>query len=164
MSAAPKIENPLFDKRLLNAFADGVTKTLQMMANTTVTYGKPTIETNYVLKGNIAGLVGMTAPPLRGQLSLSFPKNSILLIVENMLGEKNTEITQEVSDAVGELTNMIYGTAKTTLNQLGYNFEMALPTVINGDFHMKTPSAGATLVLPVKLSPTDEFFVGISVS
>lgn len=164
MSAAPKIENPLFDKRLLNAFAEGVSKTLQMMANTPVTYGKPTIETNYVLRGEVAGVVGMTAPPLRGQLTLGFPKNSILLIIENMLGEKHTEITQEVSDAVGELTNMIYGTAKTSLNQLGYNFEMALPTVINGQFNMTTTSNGATLVLPVKLTPTDEFFVGISVS
>lgn len=164
MSAAPKIENPLFDKRLLNAFAEGVSKTLQMMANTPVTYGKPTIETNYVLRGEIAGVVGMTAPPLRGTLSLGFPKNSILLIFENMLGEKQTEITQEVCDAVGELTNMIYGTAKTTLNQLGYNFEMALPTVIHGNFNMTTDSKGATLVLPVKLTPNDEFFVGISVS
>ncbi len=162
MSAAPKIENPLFDKRLLNAFAEGVTKTLQMMANTQVTFGKPTIENNYVLRGQVAGIVGMTAPPLRGQLTLSFPKNAILLIIENMLGEKNTEITQEVCDAVGELTNMIYGTAKTSLNQLGYNFEMALPTVIHGEF--TTDFKGITLVMPVKLNATTEFFVGISVS
>jgi len=163
MSAAPKLENPLFDKNLVNAFADGVTKTLSMMANTQVTYGKPFIETNYTIRGEVAGIVGMAAPPLRGVLSLCFPKASILLIVENMLGEKHTEVTQEVADAVGELTNMIYGAAKTTLNQLGYNFEMALPTVVNGNFNMKADAKGATLVLPFEIGK-EKFFVGISVS
>ncbi len=59
-----------------------------------------------------------------------------------MLGEKHTQINAEVSDAVGEMTNMIYGSAKTTLNQLGYNFEMAIPTVISGDFKISHANKG----------------------
>ncbi|MGZ3772194.1 MAG: chemotaxis protein CheX [Pseudobdellovibrionaceae bacterium] len=165
MSAAPKIEglNPLFDKRLINAFVDGVIKTLKTMAQTEATPGKPYIEPQFVLKGEIAGMVGMVAPPLKGTLLISYNKESILHILENMLGEKYSEISNEVSDAVGELTNMIYGSAKTTLNQMGYNFEMAVPSVISGDFTITQADKGATLVIPFNLANGSTFFVEITV-
>jgi chemotaxis protein CheX len=165
MSAAPKIEamNPLFDKRLINAFVDGVIKTLKTMASTDATPGKPFIEPEFVLKGEIAGMVGMVAPPLRGTLLISYKKESIFQILENMLGEKYSEINGEVADAVGEMTNMIYGSAKTTLNQLGYNFEMAIPTVIRGEFTITKGDKGATLVIPFNLSNGSTFYVEITV-
>lgn len=165
MSAAPKTEaiNPLFDKRLINAFIDGVTKTLKTMAQTDAKPGKPFIETSFVLKGEIAGMVGMVAPPLKGTLLISYSKDSILHILENMLGEKYTEINNDVSDAVGEMTNMIYGSAKTTLNQMGYNFEMAIPSVISGNFTITQADRGATLVIPFGLNNGSTFYVEITV-
>lgn len=165
MSAAPKIEalNPLFDKRLINAFVDGVIKTLKTIANTDTTPGKPFIEPQFVAKGEIAGMVGIIAPPLQGTLLISYKKDSILYIIENMLGEKHADIDREVGDAVGELTNMIYGSAKTTLNQLGYKFEMAIPTVIAGTFTVSTQHKGATLVIPFNLDNKSTFHVEITV-
>lgn len=164
MSAAPKIEaNPLFDKRLINAFVDGVIKTMKNMAQTDVTPGKPYIEQNFTVKGDIAGMVGMVAPPLKGTLLISYHKESICTIVENMLGEKYPEINQEVSDAVGELANMIYGASKTTLNQLGYNFEMAIPSVIRGDFKITKADKSPTLVIPFNLTNNSTFYVEITV-
>ncbi len=165
MSAAPKVEvlNPLFDKRLINAFVDGVIKTMKTMAQTNVTPGKPFIEPQFVLKGEIAGMVGMVAPPLKGTLLISYGKDSIFQILENMLGEKHTEINKEVSDAVGEMTNMIYGSAKTSLNQLGYNFEMAIPSVISGEFRIIQADKTATLVIPFNLVTGSTFYVEITV-
>lgn len=165
MSAAPKLEglNPLFDKRLINAFVEGVIKTLKTIAQTDATPGKPFIEPQFVLKGEIAGMVGMVAPPLKGTLLISYGKDSIFHILENMLGEKHTQIDSEVADAVGEMTNMIYGSAKTTLNQMGYNFEMAIPTVISGDFKIVHADKGATLVIPFNLKNGSTFYVEITV-
>lgn len=165
MSAAAKKveENPLFDKRLLHAFVDGVIKTLATIAQTEAKVGKPFIEPEFTEKGEIAGMVGMVAPPLKGTLLISFTKASIFQIMDNMLGEKHEELTDDVSDAVGELTNMIYGSAKTALNQLGYNFEMAIPTVIRGDFRLSKSSKGATLVIPFNLKDDAVFYVKITV-
>ncbi len=164
MSAALKTEtNPLFDKRLINAFVDGVIKTMKTMAQTDVTPGKPYIEQNLNVKGDIAGMVGMVAPPLKGTLLISYDKNSIFTILENMLGEKHAEVNQDVADAVGELTNMIYGCAKTTLNQLGYNFEMAIPSVIRGNFQISKAEKSATLVIPFHLTNKTTFHVEITV-
>lgn len=166
MSEAAKkidVQNPLFDKKLLQAFVEGVVKTLATIAQTEVKVGKPFIEPEMTEKGEIAGMVGMIAPPLKGTLLLSFSKPCILHIVENMLGEKHSELSNEVADAVGELTNMIYGTAKTALNQMGYNFEMAIPTVIRGSFIVSKAEKGATLVIPFNLSDNLMFHIKITV-
>ncbi|MGZ3744370.1 MAG: chemotaxis protein CheX [Pseudobdellovibrionaceae bacterium] len=166
MSAAPKITpeaNPLFDKKLLQAFVDGALKTLATIAQTEAKVGKPYIETKFIERCEIAGMVGMVAPPLKGTLMICFSKESIFHIMENMLGEKHTEIGNEISDAVGELTNMIYGTAKTALNQMGYNFEMAIPTVIRGEFTLSKSSKGATLVIPFELKNNSSFNVTVTV-
>ncbi len=163
MSAAPLIQNPLFDKKLITAFVEGVTKTLSTMANTPANPQKPFIEKHSSAKGEIAGIVGMVAPPLRGQLLISYPKEAIFQIYKNMIGESPTEINSDIKDAVGELTNQIYGAAKTTLNQLGYKFEMAIPTVVHGTFTISPDSQGATLVIPFELGNKAIFYVEISV-
>lgn len=163
MSAAPTPMNPLFDKRLITAFVNGVQRTLKEIASTDASPGKPFIEPTFAPKGDIAGMVGMVAPPMKGSLIISFKKGTIFNIIENMLGEKYTEITPEVSDAVGELTNMIYGCAKTSLNELGYKFEMAIPTVISGTFNITHAEKGATLVIPFNVTDGSTFHVEIMV-
>ncbi|PIS11532.1 MAG: chemotaxis protein CheX [Bdellovibrio sp. CG10_big_fil_rev_8_21_14_0_10_47_8] len=155
--------NPLLDKRFVSAFVDGVIKTTSLMASTQVVVGKPTVETQFQAKGDVAGMVGMVFGQMKGTMSISFSKEAIFQIVENMLGEKNTEINASVTDAVGEMTNQIYGTAKTTLNQMGYAFEMAIPSVIQGTFTISKHHSGATLVIPFNLSNGSTFFVDITV-
>lgn len=161
--AAPKIDNPLFDKSLVNAFVEGVLKTLANIAQTEATPHKGRIESEFSLKGEIAGMVGILAPPFRGSLLIVFSKESICHIIENMLGESHTSINTEVSDAVGELTNMIYGTAKTTLNQSGFKLEMAIPTVITGDFKIMPSNGAATLLIPFQLKNSSYFYIQITV-
>ena len=164
MSAAPQIQNPLMDKNFLNAFVDGVVKTLSMMAQTEVRPGAPKVETQFQAKGDVAGMVGMVAGGMKGTLTISFQKGAIFKVMNNMLGETYSELNNEVCDAVGEMTNQIYGTAKTTLNQLGYKLEMAIPTVIKGEFSISKYHSGATLVIPFSVAGTEStFFVEVTV-
>lgn len=164
MTAAHKFENPLLDKTTVKAFIHAVQKTLFDMACTEIHVGKPFIESHLTPRGEVIGILGMVAPPLRGTLSLSFPANTILKIVKNMLGETYTEIDKNSTDAVGELTNMIYGSAKAALNDSGFNLEMAIPTVFHGQFQSVTNVDGVTLIIPIKLSSSEEFFIGITVN
>ena len=151
--------NPLLDKRFINAFVEGVIKTVSLMAQLEVKPGKPALEPKFQAKGDVAGMAGMIFGPMKGTMSISFDKASIFGILESMLGEKHTEVTDEVADAVGEMTNQIYGTAKTALNQMGYAFEMAIPSVIKGSFTISKHHNGATLVIPFHLSNGSTFFV-----
>ncbi len=165
MSAQPNVKaiSPLLDKTFINAFIEGVIKTVSLMASTEVKTGKPSVEKDFQAKGDVAGMVGMVFGSMKGTMSVSFPKEAIFLILENMLGEKNTEVNASVTDAVGELTNQIYGSAKTTLNQMGYAFEMAIPSVITGSFTISKTHNGATLAIPFHLNNGTTFYVDITV-
>lgn len=163
MSAAQKIENPLLDKQLVNAFIDGVQKTLSTMAMTESTPKKAFVEKDFKAKGDVSGMIGMVSGAMRGTITISFEQSAIFEVLNNMLGEDYSEIDDEVRDAVGELTNMIYGTAKTTLNELGYNFEMAIPTVITGAHQITSYHKGAALVIPFEMSGDNNFFIEITV-
>lgn len=155
--------NPLLDKRLINAFVNGVIDVLSKQANTPVTTGKPFVEKEISVKGEIVGIIGMVAGKMKGTMTISFQKQAVFDVIDGMIGERYTEITNDVSDAVGELTNQIYGSAKTTLNQLGYSFEMAIPTVIHGDFSISAYHHGTTLVIPFEVPNGARFFIEITI-
>ncbi len=163
MSAAEKLGqgNPLLDKRLVNAFVEGMVEVIKS-TGTEVKEGKPFVEPQFEAKGSIAGMIGMVAGDMRGTITISFDDSSVFHILENWLMEHHDQINDEVADAVGELTNQIYGKAKTTLNELGYGFEMAIPTVITGGGKIKSYHDGATLILPFTCD-NGNFFIEITV-
>ncbi len=163
MGAAPSGTNPLMDKNFLNAFIDGVMKTHTTMANTEVVCGKPIVEKGYASRGEVAGMIGMTAGGMRGTMTISYSKDSIVQILDNMLGERHEELNDAVADGVGELTNMVYGSAKTTLNQMGYNFDMAIPTVVRGSFVISKYHKGTTLIIPFTLPQGFNFYVEMTI-
>ena len=70
-----------------------------------------------------------------GVVTLSFPKEVVLQVVSNFIGEPMRSLNMEVADAVGELVNMISGGAKTDLNNMGFNLSLALPNVVMGSDH-----------------------------
>lgn len=165
MGAAPKIEtHPLFEKKTIEAFIKGIQETLGTMASTTVHNGRPYIENFFAMKGDVAAIVGLVAPPLKGNFIISFSKPGILQIYNNMLGETEKEITAEVKDAIGEIANMVYGSSKTLLNQDGYNFQMALPTVVLGEYFPAKDHQGVTLVIPFTFKEDQTFYVQMTVN
>jgi chemotaxis protein CheX len=77
----------------------------------------------------------MVGSQVQGSLSITFEENLALHVMEKMLGEKVTELNHEVADMVGEITNMICGSAKGELSEKGYEFNMATPAVVTGKNH-----------------------------
>lgn len=136
--AAPsKAKNP-FDLVLVNAFCQATKKVLEVQANVQVTILKPTLvkmdEKEVAPNISIAGILNLATDTFHGSLTIAFSSEVFLKIYERMMGESHTEITTEIEDAAGEILNIIYGTAKTELNQQpGYNLKPVLPTVLAGE-------------------------------
>ena len=74
--------------------------------------GKLQIKDTDVAVGDITGIISLTGYS-EGSLTVSFSELFALKIVGNMIGEQYTEMNEEVADAVGELTNMILGDARS---------------------------------------------------
>ena len=77
----------------------------------------------------------MVGPQTRGSMSITFDEALALEIMQNMLGERPNGLNEEVTDMVGEITNMVAGGAKNLLDQKGYDFDMATPIVVSGKEH-----------------------------
>ena len=148
----------------INPFLQATIHVLSTMAMLTPKPGKPRVKESEVAVGDITGIIGLTGH-VEGSLAVSFSESCVLKIVENMIGEKYPELNEEVADAVGELTNMISGDARSQLQKVGFDFTAAIPTVIRRKDHTVRHIAegGTTVMIPFS---TDDgnFYVEASFS
>jgi chemotaxis protein CheX len=132
----------------VNPFLSATINVLKTMAFTEVQPGKPFLKKDRTSRGDVSGIVGITGPP-NGSMSLSFTGSCIIQIVANMLGERFPDINDEVKDAVGELSNMICGTARNDLGNKGYSFKISIPIVVSGPKHeIRHLCSGPTIGIP----------------
>lgn len=90
--------------------------------------GKPYLKKDDIAQGDISGVAGFTGEK-NGTVFITFDESCILKIVSNMFGEEITEINNEITDAVGELTKMISTQARKELANIGKVFHGAIPSV-----------------------------------
>jgi chemotaxis protein CheX len=135
----------------INPFIGALRNVLSMMAQTELVPGKPTKKKDSIARGDVSGLIGMVGPNMKGSMSITFDESLALEIMHKMLGEKPESLNEEVTDMVGEITNMVAGGAKNTLGDMGYDFGMATPVVVAGKDHTINHQVdGPRLVMPFK--------------
>lgn len=146
----------------INPFLESLLNVLSTMAQTEATHKPPTIKSSSIAKGDVTGIIGMVSNKAIGSLSITFTESAALDITNKMLGEKIATIDETVTDLVGEITNMVTGGAKRLLADIGYDFDMATPTVIAGKNHeIHHQCQGRIIQIPFE-SNAGEFFVEIS--
>ncbi|MCC5854666.1 MAG: chemotaxis protein CheX [Idiomarina sp.] len=133
----------------VNPFLSSLQNVLSMMAQVELTPGKPGVKKDDKARGDVSGLIGMVGSQTKGSFSISFDEGLAIEIMYKMLGEKPTEINEEVIDMVGEITNMVTGGAKRILGEKGFEFDMASPIVVSGFNHtIKHRSEGPKIIMP----------------
>ena len=105
------------------------------------------------------GVINLSSPPLHGSLLVVFSADAVLKVYQGMMDITYDKINADVSDAVGELTNMIYGTTKTELNKNGYHLEMTIPRVFQGNQPIAPEKQGTTLIIPFEFMNQYKFHV-----
>ncbi len=136
------------DVRYINPFIEGTINVLQTMAFITSKPGKPFIKKSTAATGDITGIIGLSGDK-EGSLSLTFAFPCIKAILEKMLGEVHDELNEDVTDAVGEITNMICGDARNKLEAQNIKLSAGIPTIITGQGHtISHVTKSAIIVLP----------------
>jgi chemotaxis protein CheX len=130
----------------INPFLKATINVLSTMASMDPKPGKPGIKEGETARGDITGITGHA----EGSMSVTFSEECALAIVRNMTGEDLTELNEDVADAVGELTNMISGDARSQLQKMGYSFTAAIPTIVRGKNHTvkHIATGGSTVCIP----------------
>ncbi|MCL2744166.1 MAG: chemotaxis protein CheX [Planctomycetaceae bacterium] len=79
----------------------------------------------------VSGIIGMSSSAGMGTVVLSMSEAVAIHAASAMLMTELSEVNDDVMDAVGELTNMVGGGAKSKLAQ--YQMTMSLPNVLCGE-------------------------------
>ncbi|MDD1781550.1 chemotaxis protein CheX [Enterovibrio sp. ZSDZ35] len=133
----------------VNPFLSSLVNVLTTMAQLEITPKKPQIKKTEVAKGDVSGLIGMVGAQTKGSFSVTFEEDLALEIMSRMLGERPATIDADVTDMVGEITNMVTGGAKRILAEKGFDFDMATPIVVSGREHTIThKSEGQIIIMP----------------
>jgi chemotaxis protein CheX len=122
---APKAEH-------VNPFISATITSFSTMVGVEVVPNKPFLKKGSGVNYDISGVIGLSGEA-KGSVILSFPQDSVVKIVSSFLGETITEMNNDVTDAVGELANIIAGSAKKDL--AAFKLNISLPTVIMGTEH-----------------------------
>lgn len=151
------------DVRFINPFLTGTINVLKTMASVDPKPGKPYLKKNSLATGDVSGIIGLTGS-VAGSMALSFSEEAILKIVSNMLGEEITEVNGDITDAVGEITNMVSGASRKELEAVGLTITAAIPTVISGKGHaIKHVLGGPSLIIPFE-TDNGPFVVDVCIS
>jgi chemotaxis protein CheX len=104
----------------------------QTMLGCTLTRGTPYTKSGVQPEHEVSGIIGLSGRA-QGTVVLSLTREAALNATAVLLEERPAEINGDVTDAIGELTNIIAGGAKAKLEHLALS--VGLPTVITGKAH-----------------------------
>ena len=142
-------------------FIQATIHVLSTMACITPVAGTPYIKNNDLAQGDVSAVVGITGYK-SGTISVTFTKKCAIGVVRGMLGDDIQDVVQDTKDAVGEITNMISGQARSGLTEIGLNFQGSTPTVIMGDNHTISHITKSSVVAIPFTSNAGEFTVEFS--
>ena len=129
MSAAVKQthQHPFLDRDVILSLANGVTETLQTMANTVANFEKPFVAKEWQTPCQIAVFLELHSDPYKGQIRFHFDQNVAEGMIGKMLGNKVSLSMPDILDGIGEISNIFFGLTKTKLNSIGFKLNMTTP-------------------------------------
>ena len=133
------------DVRYINPFIEAVRSVFSTMVHIDVALGKPRVAVS-LPRHDVSGIIGMSGDVV-GSIVLSLPAPTAKAIVGKFAGSDYPVNSPEFADALGELVNMISGSAKAKFE--GKNVSISTPSVVVGPGHaVSRPTSALCVSLP----------------
>lgn len=124
-------------------FIETIHEIFNSMLGMNVKVGAPRPELSGIHPPDLIGVIGLSGSA-QGMVALRFPDKSALAIIGHMVGAQFAEVDSSIIDGVGELVNIVAGSAKGRFR--GHNMSVSLPTVVRGDICRLSNMADAVWV------------------
>jgi chemotaxis protein CheX len=132
----------------INPFIVSVRNAFKTMLSSDAERGAPFLRTTTASDFCVSGVIGLSGDAV-GTVVLNMSKEVALGVASVLLMEQFTDLTPDVIDAVGELTNVIAGAAKSKLEE--FHLGVSLPNVVTGGAHtIHFPKDVSTICVPFK--------------
>lgn len=125
------------DASYIVPFVNSVKNVFGMMLQMDVQIGKPAPKSSSSPSYDVSGIIGMSGD-VEGNIVLSFPTEVSEKLVSKFTGMELTTDHEDFADAIGELVNMVSGSAKAEFT--GKRVSISCPSVVVGSDHLVTSS------------------------
>ncbi len=133
----------------INPFIEATYDLFTTMLGARATRGDVGLAKDQANPRHIMALIGLSGMA-RGMVALSFPLDTALNMVNQLLGTDIKVLDDTVSDAIAEMVNIVAGGAKAKLNTGDEEpIDLSLPTVVRGNsYNIDYPSGSIWLEVP----------------
>jgi chemotaxis protein CheX len=148
-----ELKHLALDEELARDISKAVCKAMKDTFNVEVTPGQSEVGDGVVsLVGDVSGVIGIAQSKLEGTLALCLTFETMRDILPQVVG-KSISVTHEMAvDAVGEITNMIFGQVKAGLGDRGFSLRLGIPSVVTGKGHFVSHfHRGRYMVVPFRM-------------
>lgn len=157
-AATGALRDPMSYVNVAVPFIKAAREVFASMLAMEMTPGKPFLKTATLPAQFISGIIGFGGD-IAGNVVVSFPREVATVLVQKFAGINVAPDHPDFLDAIGELTNIIVGGAKSSM---GGSINISVPSVIYGAGYTVAHKAGAPcLVVPCKCG-AGEFIIEIT--
>jgi len=119
------------DIKYINPFIVAAQTVFKTMLGISAEMGKPALKTVNRTSGDVTGIMGLVGDK-KGTVAISLREKGAKFVYKTLVGEECESISQDVVDAIGEITNIISGQARKEFEKNDINLNAAIPMVIVG--------------------------------
>jgi chemotaxis protein CheX len=145
--------------RLIVPFMDAVRDVFQKMAHLTITVEKPYLKTAASATYEVCGIIGFTGQ-ITGTVVVSFSDAAADKLVNAFAGAELKREDPDFADAIGELANMIAGSAK---QYLGGQANISVPSVVIGKGYIVSTMRSVPCVVVPCVSQFGRFALEVTI-
>ena len=117
----------------------------------------------YVASWDISGIIGLSGEA-SGAVAISLKENTACKVTSILTGEEHSTFDSDVTDAVGEIINIITGNVKKHFEE-EMKIKISLPSIIKGKAHsIVWPSEKTRIIcIPFAIFENQEFCLSVAV-
>lgn len=141
------------DPQFITPFIKSIQNVFSTMLHMPVTINQPAIKQGNSATYDVSGIIGMSGDVV-GSVVLSFPKETASKLITAFCGMEFPVDSPDFADAVGELVNMVSGSAKGMF--VDKDVSISCPSVVIGTGHQITSRSDTPCVtIPCTTSQGD---------
>jgi chemotaxis protein CheX len=145
--------------KLIVPFVNSVRSVFSTMVKVGTTVERPHLKTAPEPNYDVSGIIGFSGDVI-GSVVVSFQASCAMKLVEAFAGSAMEMGSADFCDAIGELANMVAGSAK---KDLGATASITVPNVIIGAGHMIARLSDVPCVVIPVTTPVGNFAVEVNI-
>ena len=135
------------DVKYINPFLTAINNIFTTMIDVPLTVEKPHLKEEPAPDFEISGIIGLSGD-VSGVVVLNLSEGIALQLGSCLLDEELTEVDEDCTDAIGEISNMVAGNAKN--NFPNPDTSISVPSVVVGKHKIRYPSGIPIISIPCK--------------